>query len=105
MNRAAEAPFSKEKFFETEDSFRASRFVADLILGIQWSALFCDCQYGLTVKLGWENHLFLDQNQMWRVVKTSTDDTADNSILTNEFSQRRGDLDTQGWTLTFVFDF
>ncbi len=96
-NRIASAPFTKTKILDTEESFRASRFVADLALGIQWSSLFCDCQYGLAVKLGWENHIFLDQNQLWRV----------NPKLDgiNIFSQRRGDLDTQGVTLTFVFDF
>lgn len=104
MNRDTAAPFSKSKFFESKDTFRASRLVADLGLGIQWSSLFCDCQYGLTVKLGWENHLFLDQNQMWRVTKVGylDDPSADYS---NSFSQRRGDLDTQGWTLAVIFDF
>lgn len=98
MTREAVVPFTKQKILETEDNFRVSRLIADLALGVQWSSLFCDCQYGFTVKLGWENHLFLDQNQMWRVPRIPTGDE-------NVFQQRRGDLDTQGWTLTFVFDF
>jgi len=103
MNRSSAAPFSKQKIFESTDTFRASRLVADLGLGIQWSSLFCDCQYGLTVKLGWENHLFLDQNQMWRVPREG--DTFNSFVNLNNFVQRRGDLDTQGWTLAVIFDF
>ncbi len=109
-NRQASTSFTKDKFFETTDSFRASRLMLDFGIGLQWSALFCDCDYKLKVNLGWENHLFLDQNQMWRVVKVTepvgTQDTAPSGItLANIFHQRRGDLDTQGWTLTVELDF
>lgn len=107
--REASTSFSKNTFFETKDSFRATRLAVDLGLGIQWSALFCDCQYAFTAKLGWENHLFLDQNQMWRVTKILGSSGAtpnfDNGLPQNVYGQSRGDLDTQGWTLTLVFDF
>ena len=96
-NREAASPFTKTKILDSEESFRASRFIADLALGVQWSSLFCDCKYGFAVKLGWENHIFLDQNQLWRVNPKVE--------IINIFNQRRGTLDTQGWTLTFVFDF
>ena len=101
QNRLAVAPFTKEKILETDDGFRASRLATDLSLGIQYASLFCKCQYGIMIRFGWEQHLFLDQNQMWRVVK----DVDDAQPLNNIFHQRRGDLDTQGWTLTFRFDF
>jgi len=102
--RLAASPFSKRKVLDTHESFRASRLATDLALGLQWSKLVCNCQYGLTIGLGWEHHLFLDQNQMWRVNKVlSAEDSTE--LLGNTFSQRRGDLDTQGWTLKFVFDF
>ncbi|NGX37847.1 MAG: hypothetical protein K1000chlam2_01010 [Chlamydiae bacterium] len=101
QNRLAVAPFTKLKILEADDGFRVSRLATDLSLGVQYAALFCQCQYGIMIRFGWEQHLFLDQNQMWRVVK----DTDDTSPLTNSFHQRRGDLDTQGWTLTFRFDF
>ena len=105
-NRLAEAPFSKTKILEAENSFRASRFVADFALGVQWSSLFCDCQYAFAVKLGWENHLFFDQNQLWRVRKWDSVGTAASvTWKDNSYQNSRGNLDTQGWTLTFVFDF
>ena len=106
-NRQAIAPHLTTDILETHDSFRASRAILDLALGIQWSSMVCDCKYGFTGMIGWEHHLFFDQNQLWRVVRIG--DTATGQIPNNTgenvFSQRRGDLDTQGWTLTFKFEF
>jgi len=97
-NRLAISPYSKIEILDAKAHFRASRAIVDLALGIQWSALFCECQYGVIARLGWENHLFLHQNQMWRVVVIG--DTATQNRGQNIFSQSRGTLDTQGWTFT-----
>ncbi len=120
QNRFAEGFFSKTKILEAEDSFRASRAMLDLGLGVQWSGMICSCQYGLTIKLGWEQHLFFHQNQLWRVVRigdqpppiqmTSLPEqnqfgTLPNNTGENVHHQRRGTLDTQGATLTVVFEF
>ncbi len=109
-NRLASNPHNKVKIAETKNNFRASRGVADLALGLQWQTMFCDCQYGFMISLGWEHHLFWDQNQLWRVVRIG--DTFDgqgstnfNNTGENVFHERRGDLDTQGWTFTVKFDF
>lgn len=106
-NRSAASPFDKTKILETKDTFRLSTLAVDLGLGIQWSALFCDCKYAFTAKLGWENHLFQDQNQMWRVTKAPNFDLQLPAAVefNNVYSQRRGTLSTQGWTLAFIFDF
>lgn len=106
-NRSASSPFDKTKIMETENSFRLSTLAVDLGLGLQWSALFCDCNYAFTAKFGWENHLFQDQNQMWRVTKISNFDLVAPTFqeFANNFSQRRGTLSTQGWTLTLILDF
>ena len=76
--------------------------MTDIALGVRYAARFCECQYALAVSLGWEHHLFLDQNQMWRVVRNID---ADEPSTSNIYHQRRGNLDTQGWTLSVVFDF
>ena len=102
--RDASDPHHKEKVIEARDSFRASRYMTDVALGLRYAARFCECQYALSVSLGWEHHLFLNQNQMWRVVR-NLDDAQTQPNATNIYHQRRGDLDTQGWTLTVVFDF
>ncbi|MDN3507281.1 MAG: Lpg1974 family pore-forming outer membrane protein [Simkaniaceae bacterium] len=109
-NRRASNPHEKVKITDAKNSFRASRGAADLALGLQYQTMFCDCAYGFSVALGWEHHLFFDQNQLWRVVRIG--DTFDgstpnawNNTGENVFHERRGDLDTQGWTLTVKFDF
>jgi hypothetical protein len=104
-NRAAATPFGKTRVLETEDSFRASRAMTDLSLGLQWSTPFGQtCQYGFTIGIAWEHHMFFDQNQMWRV-NNLTDDPNQLIIGENAHYQRRGDLDTQGWTLNIQFEF
>ncbi|NGX59178.1 MAG: hypothetical protein KR126chlam3_00325 [Chlamydiae bacterium] len=77
-----------------------------LLLGSKCASLFCDCQYGFTVQLGWEQHLFFHQNQLWRVNRIS--DIPSGGVVEsgeNVFFQRRGNLDTQGWTLKVQFEF
>ena len=105
QNRDAVPSFTKNKFFDTEDSVRASRLAFDFNIGIEWAALFCNCDYRLAVRLGWENHLFLNQNQMWRVYKVLGVNASNSPLPQNTLSQRRGDLDTQGWTLAVKLDF
>ncbi|MBS0628694.1 MAG: hypothetical protein JSS30_00545 [Verrucomicrobia bacterium] len=110
-------PHSTADILDTNESLRALRAILDLDLGIQWSTMFCSCKYGLTVMLGWESHLFFDQNQLWRVSRVGTSSqsvtppnlTSNPPVLNlsgdNVLEQRRGSLDTSGWTLTFKFDF
>jgi len=108
-NQEAVAPYPKRKVLKTENGFHASRGILDLALGLQWTSMFCDCQYGFTAMLGWEHHLFFNQNQMWRVVRIRAEEKfllpPPNNTGENVFQERRGDLSTQGWTLTFKFDF
>ncbi len=106
--RRAVSPHDKIKVLETKESFRASRGIVDLALGIQWRSLFCDCQYGFTIQLGWEHHIFFHQNQMWRVNRIG--DILNSSGLPNDtgenvFFQRRGTLEVQGVTLRVQFEF
>lgn len=106
-NRQAVQPYSVSKVMEAEDSFRASRAMLDFAFGVEWAGQFCDCAYGLNVRFGWEQHLFFNQNQMWRIVRIGDVATTDSVNLTGEntYSQRRGTLDTQGFTLTIAFMF
>jgi len=106
--RLAMSPFDKTTILETKESFHASRAMVDLALGVQWSSMFCDCQYGFTAKLGWEQHLFFHQNQMWRVNRIGdlpNPAVFPNNLGENVFHERRGTLDTQGWTLSLQFEF
>lgn len=105
-NREATDTHHKTKILESDDNFRASRGMTDLSIGLQWHTMFSNCRYGFTAMLGWEHHMFFDQNQMWRVLRKCDEPlTQPNLSGENVFHQRRGDLATQGWTLTFVFEF
>ena len=68
-NRLATGDHAKSKVLETDENFRASRAMLDMGLGIQWMGMVCDCKYGLEISLGWEQHIFYHQNQLWRVVR------------------------------------
>lgn len=96
QNREAAAPFDKTKVLEIDRSFRAIRYMTDIGIGVQWASLVCDCKYGVAVRLGWEAHLFFDQNQMTRYVHDQDE------VMITPLS---GNLDTQGWTLSFDLAF
>lgn len=113
-NRQADFVHGKFKIAAFDYSFRASRAILDLEIGVKYATMFCDCQYGFSIALGWENHMFFDQNQFWRInrvgdlaggVSPVDGQGIPNNQGENVFFQRRGDLDTQGWTLTAKFDF
>jgi len=105
-NRLAVTPYTKQKVLKTEERFKATRGILDMALGVQWSAFFCGCKYGVSGAIGWEHHLFFNQNQMWRITRIGADPVAlPNNTGENVFSKRAGSLSTQGWTLTIQFEF
>lgn len=99
--RQIEAPFSKAPVLEAKNAFRAGNLQFDFAIGLAYSALLCDCDYALAVFLGYEQHLFLNQNQLWSIVPSKKEGFG----LNNNYAKRKGDLSTQGWTLKLVFDF
>ncbi|MCI0382173.1 MAG: Lpg1974 family pore-forming outer membrane protein [Chlamydiae bacterium] len=107
-NFFANAPFNRNKIHETSDGFRASKAILDLMIGIQYVTVFSDYR-AFMVSLGWEHHLFFNQNQLWRVVRIGDASTTAGAVTDqfgeNVFHQRRGDLSTQGWTLTATYVF
>lgn len=104
-NREVQSPFGKQKALEVKNSFRASRYAADFGLGLEWQSFFCNCDYALTVQFGWEQHIFFDQNQLWRIDKTESLASGGPNLEENVYAPARGDLDTAGWTLKVAFDF
>lgn len=112
-NKERFAPHSKTRVLSTDERFsEVTRAIFDLALGIQWSTLFCNCRYGLVAMLGWEQHLFFHQNQMWRVNRigdiyklNGNGPFLKNKTGENVFFQRHGDLSTQGFTFTLKFEF
>lgn len=99
--------FTRTPILETDEGFHSTKAMTDLELGVEWTTMFSDCNYGFTLSLAWEHHMFFNQNQLWRVNRFGAlgAQPQPNNTGTNAFIRRRGDLSTQGWTLTATFDF
>lgn len=110
-NRLAIPPYTLENILSTKERLRASRAILDLGLGLQWEKQFFDCKVGVITRLGWEQHLFFDQNQLWRVSRVGvkrpeTTQVASSSMTgQNVLDQRGGSLDVQGFTLSFTIEY
>jgi Legionella pneumophila major outer membrane protein precursor len=77
------------------DSFHIARPITDLAIGFGWDTLFAYDRLHIGLKVGWEQHVFFDQNQFIRFVNSST-----NSLLSN-----RGDLALEGLIASLRLDF
>jgi hypothetical protein len=77
-------------------SHHVTRAVTDLALGIEWDYQFKDDQFHIGFALGWEHHMFFGLNQFIRF-----HDNQEQGSMT----MYRGDVATQGFTLTGRFDF
>ncbi len=73
------------------DNRHGTRYTADAALGVRWQHCLCD-NYLVTLQLGWEQHIFFDQNRF--------------EILGSRHPQvQRGDLSVQGITFGAKLDF
>ena len=72
--------------FSFRDSYRICRPILDLQLGLGWNYNSCNDCFHFGLKLGWENHLYFNQNLLFDFIPS-------------------GDLTYQGWTLHANFDF
>ncbi len=78
------------------ESFRGAKPIFDLGLGLKWSRLFCKDSFGLTLKAGYEYHLYFNQNQFLLTNGSSTLEL---------FNPLGGDLGYQGAVGSIQFDF
>lgn len=91
----------------TENSYRATRAMTDLALGLRYDYDCTDSSYHIALWLGWEHHIAFGMNQWARyssIVGTGRSTPTSPSTYTNYVPQD-GDLTTQGWTLGFEVDF
>ncbi len=70
-----------------DNSFRASRAIADLQLGLRWTSSSIRDKLKIVLQFGWEQHLFFGQNQIIRFVDAQS---------WGNFIQNQGDVDFQG---------
>lgn len=52
-----------------KDDFCACRAVTDAAMGLRWKGCFCNDSIAVTFQVGWEHHLFFNQNQFEDFVK------------------------------------
>lgn len=105
-NRLSISPHTLINTLSSKERFRVSRAILDYGFGLQWSRHFFQCTYAFTTQIGWEQHIFFDQNQLWRVNRVGAEQqNFPNNTGQNIFSQTRGTLTTGGWTLSFTFEF
>ncbi len=105
--REAASPFYKKQVLKTSDRFRASRPMCNFGIGVEYSALVSDSKYEIKAQLGWEQHLYFHQNQMWRVTRNMgvIKFNLPNQTGENVFTQSRGTLSVGGLTLKLAFAF
>jgi hypothetical protein len=77
------------------DSFHKGRTIADVAFGLRWDRMFSDGRFHFGLQLGWEEHVFFNQNQFIRF----SDD-----FVPGVFGSG-GDLTLQGATLSACFGF
>ncbi len=89
----------------TTDSFRDSKAITDLALGICYSPeISCMCpSTRFTISLGWEHHMFFNQFQLKRVATENPSATPGTNYTT--YVREPSDLSTQGWTLGLMLDY
>ena len=91
----------------TENSYRASRAMTDLALGLRYDYDCTDSAYHIALWLGWEHHIAFGMNQ-WAyynsIVGGSHTVPSSPATYTN-YAPQDGDLTTEGWTLGFELDF
>ena len=97
-------------FVDMDDSYRVSRAIGDLQLGVRWDTMFDEDHYHFGIQLGWEHHIYFAQNQFPRFVggaalgAVAAGQFADTAAL-GDILANQGDLTFQGWTLSARFDF
>jgi Legionella pneumophila major outer membrane protein precursor len=90
------------ELFIQRDHWRGCRAITDLELGVNWRTTFCQDTIGLIVSVGYENHLFFNENRF--------EDLLSAEGLKGELPPRspqftRGDLCVQGVTFGVKFEY
>lgn len=78
------------------NSYHNPRINFDLILGMRWDRMFSHGKYHLLIEAGWENLIFMGQNQLMRF--TNLTYPGINNLV-------KGDLAIQGLSLRSLFTF
>lgn len=83
-----------------KNSLKEATAILDLALGLKWSGLFCKERFGVTIKAGYEYHLYLDQNHFFDAFAKNIDPSTNNLYVA-----QGGNLIYQGIAGSLQFDF
>src|SRR5579872_215737 len=90
---------------QMRDRFTTAKAIADLDLGVRYEVGYGRSCSRFVVSLGWETHVFFNQNQFRRFWTDGSDTSSPGSNQSTLFSEDDGDLTTQGVTLALRFEF
>jgi hypothetical protein len=82
--------------WDFDRSFRTGKSIVDIDLGIKWAKLFAEGDWAMAFKIGYEYHLYLNQNQFF-ISQGSSDFP--------QTASSGGDLSYQGVIFSGQFDF
>lgn len=86
---------------DVKESYRHTRVITDLSLGVRYRTLACDC-YPITLEFAWEQHYLFGQRRFWVDDSYLGNINGVNAIST---WKKHGDVALQGFTLTAGVDF
>lgn len=93
-------------FVDQKDDFCACRAVTDAAIGVRWRGCFCNDSVAVTLNVGWEHHLFFNQNQFEDFAQLDAVPTFNPVIGEIKNPQRyHGDLCLKGVTFGARIDF
>lgn len=82
------------------DPFFAGKSCADIAIGLSWEKVFTEKHCALTLKLGWEEHIFWKQNAFFNVLNPLDATKTPNATLLT----KNGDLFFRGLTFSVRVD-
>ncbi len=88
---------SGAEIWKNNKSFRSGKSIIDMELGIKWARLVSNNQLGFTIKIGYEYHLYLNQNQFFTYYGSGG--------LNPRFKSNQGNLTYEGIALSGMIHF
>lgn len=85
--------------------------VLDLEIGIRWETNWCDNQYAFSLDLGWEHHVWFDENFRTQpnsprvITATTTPNTGVTGRLSESYTEMTSNIAMGGFVLRARFDF
>lgn len=86
-----------------KDELFACRAIVDSALGLRWKQCFCDNRIAYMLQIGWEQHLFFNQNRFEDIVRLDVRFPSRSDVKNPQKS--RGDLCLQGLVVSSRIDF